>query len=62
MMNSEAFEKTKGCLSRQTALIMVFRLCQCTEKKWRRLDSTEHHAGVFRGIRFVDGLKKTNEE
>jgi transposase-like protein len=55
-------EKTKGCLSRQTALTMVFRLCQCAEKKWRRLDGTEHLAEVIRGIRFVDGLKKMNEK
>jgi putative transposase len=55
-------EKTKGCLSRQTALTIVFRLCQCAEKKWRRLDGTEHLAEVIRGIRFVDGLKKMNEK
>ena len=55
-------EKTKGCLSRQTALTMVFRLCQCAEKKWRRLDGADHLAEVIRGVQFVDGLKKTNEE
>ncbi len=55
-------EKTKGCLSRQTALTMVFRLCQCAEKKWRRLDGTNHLAEVIRGVKFVDGLKKTDEE
>jgi putative transposase len=55
-------EKTKGCLSRQTALTMVFRLCQCAEKTWRRLDGADHLAEVIRGVQFVDGLKKTNEE
>jgi transposase-like protein len=55
-------EKTKGCLSRQTALTMVFRLCQCAEKKWRRLDGADHLAEVIRGVQFVDGLKKTNEK
>ena len=55
-------EKTKGCLSRQTALTMVFRLCQCAEKKWRRLDGTNHLAEVIRGVKFVDGLTKTDEE
>jgi len=55
-------EKTKSCLSRQTALAMVFRLCQCAEKKWRRLDGADHLAEVIHGIRFVDGLKNTNDE
>ena len=27
--------KTKGCLSRMTALTMVFKLCQSASKKWR---------------------------
>ena len=32
--------KTKGCLSRMTALTMVFKLCQSASKKWRRLDGS----------------------
>jgi putative transposase len=55
-------EKTKGCLSRQTALAMVLRLCQCAEKKWRRLDGADQLGEVIHGTRFVDGLKKTNGE
>src|SRR3954467_8972982 len=30
--------KTKGCLSRRTALAMVFKLAQSAERSWRRLD------------------------
>lgn len=55
-------EKTKGCLSRQTALTMVFRLCQCAEKTWRRLDGVAHLAEVIHRVAFVDGLKKTDRE
>jgi hypothetical protein len=29
-------DKTKGCLSRQTALAMVFRLAKTAERQWRR--------------------------
>ena len=32
--------KTKGCLSRTTALTMVFKLCQSAARKWRRLDGS----------------------
>jgi transposase-like protein len=55
-------ERTQGCLSRQTALTMVFRLCQCAEKTWRRLDGSGHLGEVIRGVPFVDGLKKSNPE
>jgi putative transposase len=47
--------KTKACLSRRTALTMVFRLCQSAERRWRRLDGPARLAEVVRGVRFVDG-------
>ena len=27
--------RTKGCLSRKTAMAMVFKLCQSAQKKWK---------------------------
>jgi putative transposase len=47
--------RTKGCLSRRTALTMVFRLCQSAQRRWRRLDGPARLAEVVRGVRFVDG-------
>ena len=47
--------KTKGCLSRQTALAMVFKLTQSAERSWRRLDGSERLAQVIEGVRFRDG-------
>jgi transposase-like protein len=47
--------KTKGCLSRQTALAMVFKLAQSAERHWRRLDGSERLAQVIDGVRFRDG-------
>ena len=51
--------KTKGCLSRMTALIMVFKLCQSASKKWRRLDGSPHIADIIQGVKFKDGEKLT---
>ncbi len=51
--------KTKGCLSRKTALTMVFKLCQSAQKKWRRLDGSEQIAEIIKGIKFKDGEKLT---
>ena len=39
--------KTKGCLSRMTALTMVFKLCQSASKKWRRLNGSHHIAAII---------------
>jgi transposase-like protein len=47
--------KTKGCLSRQTALAMVFKLAQSAERHWRRLDGSERLAQLIEGVRFRDG-------
>ena len=35
--------RTKGCLSRKTAMAMVFKLCQGASKKWRRLNGSDLH-------------------
>ncbi len=48
-------DKTKGCLSRQTALAMVFKLAKTAERSWRRLDGSERLAQVIGGARFRDG-------
>jgi transposase-like protein len=48
-------ERTKGCLSRETALAMVFKLAKSAERHWRRLDGTERLAQVVDGVRFRDG-------
>ena len=48
-------DKTKGCLSRQTALAMAFKLAQSAERHWRRLDGSERLAQVIQGVRFRDG-------
>jgi putative transposase len=50
--------KTKGCLSRKTALAMVFKLLLSARKKWRRLDGSDHLAEVIQGVTFKDGIKQ----
>ena len=48
-------DKTKGCLSRATALAMVFKLAKSAERYWRRLDGTKRLEQVIAGVRFRDG-------
>jgi putative transposase len=50
--------RTKGSGSRAACLTMVFKLAQCAEKHWRRLNGQELIPEVIRGVKFVDGLKE----
>jgi putative transposase len=47
--------KTKGCLSRATALAMVFKLAKSAERRWRRLEGSERLGQLIEGVRFTDG-------
>ncbi len=49
--------RTRGCLSRVTALTMVFPLCRCAQKRWRKLGGYELLGKVINGIAFVDGVE-----
>ena len=47
--------KTKGCLSRKTALAMAFKLILSAKRKWRKLDGSNQLA---EGVPFKDGIKQ----
>ena len=50
--------KTRGCLSRTTALTIVYQLCRSAQKRWRKLDGYELLAKVIDGVKFVDGVEE----
>lgn len=50
--------RTKGCGSRVACLTMVFKLVQCAERHWRRLNSKDLIIEIIRGVKFVDGIKE----
>lgn len=49
--------KTRGCLSRETAATMVFKLTLCAQRTWRRLNGSNWLAEVIEGVKFEDGIK-----
>jgi putative transposase len=51
-------ERTKGCGSRTTCLTMVFKLAQCAERRWHRLNGKEQLSEVIQNVKFVDGIKE----
>lgn len=57
-------KRTKGCLSRDGMLHMIFKVGQCAEKKWIRLRGFDILGKVIKGVKFKDGLevKKSNQD
>ena len=50
--------KTRGCLSRQTMLTMVFKLCRSAEKRWRRLQGYRRLGEVIDNVKFINGIRE----
>jgi len=53
--------KTRGCLTRDTMLTMVFKLCGSAQKLWRRLNVPERLADVLTGINIKDEIREKKE-
>ena len=51
-------KKTKGCLSRKTALAMTYKLMMSAKKKWRKLDGANRLPEIINGVEFKDGIKQ----
>ena len=54
-------KRSKGCLSRDGMLHMMFKLGQCAEKKWRCLRGFDCLAKVITGIQFKVSYREINE-
>jgi transposase-like protein len=49
--------RTKGSGSRTACLTMVFKLAQCAQKTWRKLNGSALLPDVIAGVKFIDGAK-----
>jgi len=54
--------RTKGCLTRDGMLHMMFKLGQCAEKTWRRLRGFKELPKVIAGIQFLDGIEQVTPD
>jgi len=50
-------KRSKGCLTRDAMLHMMFKLGQCAEDNWRRLRGFDYLAKVITGATFKDGIE-----
>jgi putative transposase len=55
-------EKTKGCLSRQTALTMTFKLLESAQKRWIKLKGSHRVAEVITGVNFLNGIAQNDSK
>lgn len=52
-------KRSKGCLTRDGMLHMMFKLSECAEKNWRRQRGFDYLAKVITGVKFKDGIEVT---
>lgn len=52
-------KRSKGCLTRDGMLHMIFKLGQCAEQNWRKLRGFDYLAKVITGVKFKDGIETT---
>lgn len=55
-------KRSKGCLSRDGMLHMMFKLGQCAEQNWRKLPGFDYLAKVITGVMFKDGIETTKPD
>ena len=48
-------DKTRGCVSKDTILALVFKLVESAQKSWLRIRGFKHLADVIEGVPFNDG-------
>ena len=49
--------RSRGCLSNNTALAMVFKLVEGAQKSWRRIDGHNQLPKLIQGVKFADGIE-----
>ena len=55
-------KRSKGCLTRDGMLHMMFKLGMCAERSWRRIRGFESLAKVITGVKFHNGLEAKQDD
>ena len=55
-------KRSKGCLSRDGMLHIMFNLGMCAEQNWRKLRGFDSLAKVIEGVQFRDGIEVKESE
>lgn len=55
-------KRVKGAFSQQTLMAMIFKLAIAAEQSFRRIKGFDWLADVVRGVQFVDGVRKQDQD
>jgi hypothetical protein len=50
-------DQTRGCVSKDTILALVFKLVESAQKSWLRIRGFKSLADVIEGVKFNDGIR-----
>ncbi len=50
-------DQTRGCVSKDTILALVFKLVESAQKSWLRIRGFKYLADVIEGVKFNDGIR-----
>ena len=54
-------DKTRGAVSKETIIQLVFKLVESAQKRWHRIRGFKHLGDVIEGVQFRDGLKLVSD-
>ena len=54
-------DKTRGCVSKDSILALVFKLVEGAQKSWLRIRGFKYLFDVIKGVPFKDGLRVEND-
>lgn len=50
-------DKTRGCVTKESILSLVFKLMESAQKRWLRIRGFNHLGAVIEGVKFRDGVR-----
>ncbi|GAP99805.1 mobile element protein [Leptolyngbya sp. NIES-2104] len=55
-------DKTRGCVSQSSILLLVFKLVQSAQKRWLRIQKFNRLAELIEGVKFTDGIRSDERD
>ena len=55
-------DRSRGCVTKESILTMIFKLGLCAGKKWRKIRGFKHLATILEGRTFKDGILDESDQ
>lgn len=60
--NRHRTDRSRGCVTKESILTMIFKLGLCAGKKWRKIRGFKHLATILEGRTFKDGILDESDQ